>query len=69
MEWQHVMDELHAQLYVNKKTNILDGKIITSDKAFFEKTLRFFQNALEHIRRKPSGGAGVCVSAPLYLPA
>ena len=62
------MDELHVQSRINKKTNVLDGMIITSDKAFL-KNVTFFQNALEHIRRKPSGGAGVCVSAPLYLPA
>ena len=36
-EWQRVMDEMHAQSRVNKKTNVLDGMIITSDKAFFEK--------------------------------
>ena len=36
-EWQRVMDELHVQSRVNKKTNVLDGMIITSDKAFFEK--------------------------------
>ena len=66
-EWQRVMDELHVQSRGNKKTNVLDGMIITSDKAFLKKRYVFSKRTGTHKAKAVRRSRCVCKCA--FIPS